>query len=699
MTFLSRFSTWPGSKLSIVPRRAASLRFIIDRIRNSLQLDVVLQTAVEEVGESLHLDRCLFFWYHRELNRVQVVVEFSADRTLPSVVGHYGLSELGDVAPLVQQGQSLVGRGRRSMMGHAAFLLQQLAPQGQRETVHWFGQAVTLLLPVTGQNDSLGFIACLGTRPRHWPAAELEFMQAIAQQLEIAIRQAQLYECTQKQAQRERLVNHITTQTRLSLDVKKILPEAIAQLLEALAVDRCLVHLVEALSEDDSAMDSTTSAGDSNVFRRKHLFEACREPFPPSINDFDTNGPITRWVIHHRRQVVISDITRDGRIGSNNAEYQQAQIKSSLVVPVQTSGRLYAILYLNQCGSIRYWSKDDQKLAQAVADQLAISIQQAHLYHQTRQQAQASAAQARHLAQALEELKRTQAQLIQSEKMSSLGKLVAGVAHELNNPVSFIYGNIPYVERYMTDLLRLVEQYQQQGGVEDHHLQQLAAEIEWHFLKQDLPRLLQSMKDGSARIREIVDSLRNFARLDESSCKVVDLHDGLNSTLTILSSQLDPAIAIHQQYGQLPSIECYPAALNQVFMNLLLNAVEALEQTGESEKHLRITTELCPPLTESCPWVRVSISDNGCGIPPEIQTKIFDPFFTTKDVGRGHGLGLAVSYQTVVQQHQGRLLFTSTPGQGSTFVVEIPVNHTATLVKNRNRYLQTDTRPVSPLIS
>jgi len=704
MAFFPHFFTWQGSELSILPRRAASLRCIVDRIRNSLQLDVVLQTAVEEVGELLELERCLFFWYFHEVQRVQVVGEFAGDRTSPRCTGHYSLKDIGDIGPLVRQGQWLVGRGRKSATGHAGFLPNPVALKNQRENLYLFGQQVTLLVPVAGEGDSVGFIACLVNRPRHWPAADLEFMQGIAQQLEIAIRQAQLYECTQKQAQREHLVNHITTQTRLSLDVKKILPEAIAQLLDALAVDRCLVHLVESVNDDDSTIESTASTIDFNVFRRKHLFEACREPFPPSINDFDTNGPITRWVINHRRQVVISDITQDSRIGADNIEYQKAQIKSSLVVPVQTSGRLYAILYINQCNTIRYWSKDDQKLAQAVADQLAISIQQAHLYHQMRKQAQASAAQAHHLAQALEELKRTQAQLIQSEKMSSLGKLVAGVAHELNNPVSFIYGNIPYVERYMADLLRLVEHCQHQRGEGDAYLDELTAEIEWSFLKQDLPRLLQSMKDGSGRIRAIVESLRNFARLDESSCKVVDIHDGLNSTLAIVSSQLDPSIAVHRQYSPLPSVECYPAALNQVFMNLILNAAEALEQVAIEHKRIAIKTEAIPSgiggaIPDSSPWLRVSISDNGCGISPAIRDKIFDPFFTTKDVGQGHGLGLAVSYQTVVQQHQGYLYCESSPGQGATFVVEIPVNHTATRVRQRNRYLQADSRNVPRLVS
>lgn len=725
LSFLSFFQSSESPQASVLPRRAASLRSIVDRIRNSLRLDVVLQTAVDEVGDLLDLDCCLFFWYFADLERVQVVCQSARDET-PRVLGHYPLEALGSIAPFVEQGE-LIDNVSHRMGGNSLQLISNWVTRWHvpADELRLFGYPVTLLVPVPGQDSSMGFMACLSERPRSWVAADLEFIQAIAQQLEIAIRQAQLYERTQKQAHRERLVNQITTQTRQSLDVKTILPGAIAHLLDALEVDRCLVHLVEPLDSDDElnlAKDSsqilsmpgglrssplphgnaTAAKGKAmtgEVFRRKHLFEACRDPFLPSIQDFDTNGPITHWVIENRQQVVIPDVTQDSRIGAENPEYQLAQICSSLVVPVQANGRLYAILYLNQCSKIRYWSKDDRKLAQAVADQLAISIQQAHLYHQTQQQAQQSAAQAQSLAEALAELRRTQAQLIQSEKMSSLGQLVAGVAHEINNPVSFIYGNIPYVERYVADLLTLIDHYQQETPDPSVDLQALASKIELAFLRQDLPHILQSMRDGSSRIRAIVASLRNFARLDEASCKVVDVHEGLDSTLAVVGNQMGDAITIQQHYGELPLVECYPAALNQVFLNLMINAAEALEQSTKSEKVVTVTTELCDSPSDQEMWVRIRISDNGCGVSPRIQDKIFDPFFTTKEIGRGTGLGLAVGYQIIVNQHQGRLDFTSTPNEGAEFIVEIPVTNSAAWVRDRNRYLQTDPSSASRLVS
>lgn len=505
----------------------------------------------------------------------------------------------------------------------------------------------------------------------------------------------------QKQVQRERLVHQITTQTRQSLDLNTILTETIAQLLEAMGGDRCLVHLVEDLDERAIHSDCP-SQPDLNQFvlRRKHLYEACRPPFSPSIDDFDTNGPITQWVIQHRRLVIIPNITQDERIGADNAEYQLAQIKSSLVVPVQAGGTLQAILYLNQCSYVRYWSKDDQKLAQAVADQLAISIQQGRLYAQTQQQAIESAAQAAHLSKTLDHLRQTQAQLIRSEKLSSLGQMVAGLAHEINNPISFIYGNIPYLERYAEDLVYLIKHYQSCCPQLLENEQGAAEAVDLDFILQDLPHTLRSMKTGAARIREIIAALRSFSRLDEAQRRVVNLYEGLDNTLTTLQPQITPNIQIIQHYGALSKVECYPKLLNQVFMHLLMNAVEALNSVqservlpesilpesillesvpheparfGSKQKTITITAAEFSDRESGESWVRITIADNGDGIPQHIQSKIFDPFFTTKDVGQGTGLGLTISHHTIVNQHQGQLKFQSELGKGAEFVVEIPV--------------------------
>ncbi|MGD2183194.1 GAF domain-containing protein [Lusitaniella coriacea] len=286
---------------------------------------------------------------------------------------------------------------------------------------------------------------------------------------------------------------------------------------------------------------------------------------------------------------------------------------------------------------------------------------------------------ARDLEQTLTQLQRTQSQLIQSEKMSSLGQLVAGVAHEINNPVSFIYGNVTPATEYAEDLLLLLQSYQQEYPNPSPELVELMEEVDLDFMRQDLPKLLNSMKFGAERIREIVKSLRTFSRLDEAEVKDVDLHDNINSTLMILQNRLKATrdrakIEIIKEYGTLPRVECYAGQLNQVFINIISNAIDALEESivrkQESRKPatLSIRTEVLDRQ-----WVSIQIADNGLGMSETVQQQIFDPFFTTKPVGKGTGLGMAISYQIVVERHRGKLTCQSVPGEGTTFAIAIPI--------------------------
>ncbi|MCM2408725.1 ATP-binding protein [Anabaena sp. CCAP 1446/1C] len=269
-------------------------------------------------------------------------------------------------------------------------------------------------------------------------------------------------------------------------------------------------------------------------------------------------------------------------------------------------------------------------------------------------------------------------QLVQSEKMSSLGQLVAGVAHEINNPVSFIYGNLSPANQYIQDLIQLIQLYQQHYPQPKSEIQKLITAIDLNFVIADLPKLLHSMEIGSERIREIVLSLRNFSRLDEAEMKAVNIHDGIDSTLLILQNRIKstsnrPAIQIIKKYGNLPPIECYAGQLNQVFMNIIANGIDALEESilnGQKieQPQIQIHTEITTNKE-----VIIHIKDNGYGIPENIQKRLFEPFFTTKAVGKGTGLGLSISYRIITEKHGGNLKCISAPEQGTEFVITIPL--------------------------
>lgn len=323
-----------------------------------------------------------------------------------------------------------------------------------------------------------------------------------------------------------------------------------------------------------------------------------------------------------------------------------------------------------KAGGVDYVTKPFQfeEIIVRIQNQLTIQSLQNQLQHQNNQ-----------LKTTLSELQVTQARLVQQEKMVGLMQLVAGIAHEINNPISFISGNLDPANEYIQDLLKLIQLYRNEYPQPPQVIQKMTEEIDLDFIISDLPKIIGSMKNGVHRISTIILALRIFSRLDESDIKSVNLHEGIDSTIILLQHRFkltngDCVLKIIKNYGKIPKITCYPSQLNQVFLNLLSNAIDAIEsKLDKNPETFKNPTIWIATRLKDQETVQIIIKDNGMGILPEVKSRLFDPFFTTKPVGKGSGLGLLTSYQIVVEKHRGKLDFYSAFGEGAEFIVEIPV--------------------------
>lgn len=570
-----------------------------------------------------------------------------------------------------------------------------------------------MCVPLKTKEKVIGTIAIGNLESVGYTAEDLKLLSALASQAASAIA-ALAHENKLKESRRQAILFRLATQIRQSLELNSILETAVTEIRNLLRVDRCLFAWYQPAKSEIRPWESTEpdaqppeeSLGE-NVGHLTHLslhtsgywqvINEAKHPALPSLV-----GDYAIWEVGELASKLLEmEIVRvdDVTLLTDSVMQQfflKQDVSSILAVPIETRFGRRGFVACANSSKIRPWSDDEIQLLEAVGNQLAIAINQAELYQQSLHSAEVAREKAEELEKTLVELQHTEAQLVQSEKMSGLGQLVAGIAHEINNPVNFIHGNLVHVNNYSLELLSVLNLYQKYYPEPVLELEEAIAEMDVEFLMDDLPKLLSSMKLGTDRIREIVQSLRLFSRVDESDMKRANIRDGIESTLMILQHRLNAQpgrvpIQLICEHGDLPMVECYPGQLNQVFMNLIVNAIDALEESiasgPRSKSHslpsLWIRTERVdfpefkpngePGENSNFPRVRITVADNGIGMTEIVRRRLFDPFFTTKAVGKGTGLGLSISYQIVVEKHRGTLECISQPDRGAEFIIELPI--------------------------
>lgn len=637
------------------------LNQINNEIRSTLDIEQILTSACRLLGQALNCSRSSILV--KEPNTEEILVtrgEYNG--------GNYPM-QLGMKVPIIGNPHLEAVVSQQESLAVTKFIDFPGLNEKSKKIVEALEIKSMLAVATRYQgevNGVIGLHQC--DREREWTDWERQLLEGVASQLAIAINQAKLYSQTRRQAEQESLLRLIGNQIRSTLDLNTILQTAVREVRQLLQCDRVIIYQFQ------------------DNWQGKVVVEDMTVPWPSILGDMGADKCFKgdyADLYQQGRVRAINDIFNAGLEPCHVDFLDSLQVKANLIVPIVTArteenpppnaavsynpkipGRLWGLLIAHECGDMRNWEQQETELLSQIADQMAIAIQQAELYSQVQDAAVKSQAQTQQLQATLQELRSTQQQLIQSEKMSGLGQMVAGIAHEINNANNFIHANLFHAQEYVKTLTEAIDLCRKAcPGTID----KITEELELDYIREDFPPLLHSMREGSGRIRSIVTTLRSFSRLDHSEFKAVDLNEGLDSSLFMLQNKLKSNIKIEKQYGSLPLVQCHAGQINQVFYNLMDNALDAIDAT-EKPGELTISTFVREP-----GWVTISILDTGKGISAETQDKIFDPFFTTKPVGSGTGLGLSVCYQVIVQAHGGRIQCISQVGEGTELIVELPI--------------------------
>lgn len=643
--------TKKASAMEKAAERQKTLAATVDKIRRSLDIKTIFQTTTQEVQQLLNADRVAIYRFNADWSG-EFVAESVAEvwvqliqeqKKNPIISKNVSLCSVRDLANSPADTYLQETQGGSFSKGVVYRICKDIYDAGFSDCYievleSYQARAYTIVAIYQGKKLWGLLAAFQNSAPREWEIAEVELLAQIGGQLGVALQQAEYLKQVQAQAaelakatERQKALSTTIDRIRQSLDINTIFQTTTQEVRQLLEVERVAIYRF----------------------------------YPDWSGEFVADSMIDGWTPAVQSQLQIDPIT-------SKQTHASKLPRNETFVPILQGEKLWGLLVAYQNSSPRYWQDEEINLLAQVGVQLGIALKQAELLEKTRTQAE-------ELAKALQELKQTQLHMIQSEKMASLGQLVAGVAHEINNPVNFIVGNLNHIEEYSKKLVNLMELHHQHYLEPVREIDDFAEDIDLEFILKDLPKMVDSMKKGAERIRQLVLSLKTFSRLDESKMKLVDIHAGIDSSLLILQHRLKikpevTEIKIIKNYGDLPFVKCHAAPINQVFMNLLNNAIDVLEEKLQIDENfiptITITTEVNQQHSQT---VLIKIADNGLGILPEIKEKIFDLFFTTKEVGKGTGLGLSISYEIIVQKHGGQLLCNSQLDQGTEFMIELPI--------------------------